>query len=376
MSSRVLICRSNPVAPDPRVEKIARSLASAGYQVSVLGWDRSGELPARSQQDGVTLLRLPIVAAFGSGMANLPNLLRWQWGLMRWLMRHREAYDIIHACDFDTILPALASQTLFSKKVVYDIFDFYADHLRATPELFKKAIRFVDLRAIGRADALILADESRREQIRGARPRFSTVIYNSPEEVAIQQAGGLTSEPGCSLRLAYVGLLQVERGLFEMMALLERHPEWCLDLAGFGGDEARIRAQVERMPNVHWHGRVPYQEALELSRAADVLFATYDPAIPNHRFSSPNKIFEAMMLGKPVLVAKDTNMDRIVQQAECGLVVQYGDEAALESALTQLAQDDTLRKRLGRNARQAYKTHYSWQKMQSRLEQLYRRVSA
>jgi glycosyltransferase involved in cell wall biosynthesis len=82
-----------------------------------------------------------------------------------------------------------------------------------------------------------------------------------------------------------------------------------------------------------------------------------------------------MMLGKPVLVAKDTNMDRIVQQAECGLVVQYGDEAALESALTQLAQDDTLRKRLGRNARQAYETHYSWQKMQSRLEQLYRRVS-
>jgi hypothetical protein len=209
MSSRVLICRSNPVAPDPRVEKIARSLASVGYQVSVLGWDRSGELPARSQQDGVTLLRLPIVAAFGSGMANLPNLLRWQWGLMRWLIRHREAYDIIHACDFDTILPALASQALFSKKVVYDIFDFYADHLRATPELFKKAIRFVDLRAIGRADALILADESRREQIRGARPRFSAVIYNSPEEVAIQQAGGLTSEPGCSLRLAYEPRLNV-----------------------------------------------------------------------------------------------------------------------------------------------------------------------
>jgi glycosyltransferase involved in cell wall biosynthesis len=375
MSSRVLICRSNPVAPDPRVEKIARSLARVGYQVSVLGWDRSGELPARSQQDGITLLRLPIVAEFGSGLANLPNLLRWQWGLMRWLVRHRKAYDIIHACDFDTILPALASQTLFSKKVIYDIFDFYADHLRATPELFKKAIRFVDLRAIGRADALILADESRREQIHGARPRYSTIIYNSPEEVTIQQAGGRHSESGCSLRLAYVGLLQVERGLFEMMALLERHPEWCLDLAGFGGDEARIRAQAERMPNVHWHGRVPYQEALELSRAADVLFATYDPAIPNHRFSSPNKIFEAMMLGKPVLVAQDTNMDRIVQQVECGLVVQYGDEAALESALTQLAQDDTLRKRLGRNARQAYETHYSWQKMQSRLEQLYRRVS-
>jgi len=374
MSARILICRSNPVAPDPRVEKIARSLSCAGYQVSILGWDRSGELPASSQQDGITLLRLPIVAEFGSGLANLPNLLRWQLGLMRWLVRRRKEYDIIHACDFDTILPALASQALFAKKVVYDIFDFYADHLRATPELFKKAIRFIDLKAIGRANAVILVDESRREQIRGAKPHYSTVIYNSPEEQDIPEVGR-SSETGCSLRLAYVGLLQVERGLFEMMALLERHPEWCLDLAGFGGDEARIRAQAERMPNVHWHGRVPYHRALELSQAADVLFATYDPAIPNHRFSSPNKIFEAMLLGKPVLVAKDTNMDRIVQQAECGLIVEYGDEGVLESALTQLAQDDTLRKRLGDNARQAYETSYSWQAMQARLEELYRHVS-
>lgn len=374
MRSRVLICRSNPVAPDPRVEKIARSLSAAGYPVSILGWDRSGELPTRSQQDGVILLRLPIIAQFGSGLANLPNLLRWQVALMRWLVQHRKEYDIIHACDFDTILPALASKTLFAKKVVYDIFDFYADHLRATPEYFKKAIRFTDLKAIGRADAVILADESRRAQIQGAKPRYSTVIYNSPEAFDFPQAGR-PNESGCRLRLAYVGLLQKERGLFEMMALLGRHPEWCLDLAGFGGDEEHIRAQAERMPNVHWHGRVPYQKALQLSQAADVLFATYDPAIPNHRFSSPNKIFEAMLLGKPVLVAQDTNMDRIVEQAQCGLVVEYGDGAALEAALTQLARDDTLRKRLGDNARQAYETHYSWQAMQSRLQELYRHVS-
>jgi glycosyltransferase involved in cell wall biosynthesis len=374
MHSRVLICRSNPVAPDPRVEKIARSLSAMGYPVSILGWDRSGELPTRSQQDDITLLRLPILAQFGTGLANLPNLLRWQLGLMRWLVRHRKEYDIIHACDFDTILPALASQTLFAKKVVYDIFDFYADHLRATPEYFKKAIRFIDLKAIERANAVILVDESRRDQIRGAKPRYSTVIYNTPEECQIPETGR-SDEPGCRLRLAYVGLLQKERGLFEMMALLGRHPEWCLDLAGFGGDEERIQAQAERMPNVHWHGRVPYQKALQLSQAADVLFATYDPAIPNHRFSSPNKIFEAMLLGKPVLVAKDTNMDHIVEQAQCGLVVAYGDEAALEAALSQLAQDDILRERLGDNARQAYETRYSWQAMQSRLQELYRHVS-
>jgi glycosyltransferase involved in cell wall biosynthesis len=129
---------------------------------------------------------------------------------------------------------------------------------------------------------------------------------------------------------------------------------WNLDLAGFGGDQDQILAAATRLPNVQWHGRIPYDQALELSRTADVLFATYDPSIPNHRYSSPNKVFEAMMLGKPIIVARNTNMDRMIEQADCGMVVEYGDVAGLEAALVRLCKDEGLHKRLARNARLAY----------------------
>jgi glycosyltransferase involved in cell wall biosynthesis len=128
------------------------------------------------------------------------------------------------------------------------------------------------------------------------------------------------------------------------------------------------------MDNVHWHGRIPYQSAIQLSAAADVLIATYDPAIPNHRYSSPNKVFEAMLLGKPIIVAQDTNMDRIIRQSDCGLVVPYGDITALESALLCLQSDPELRQRLGQNARKAYDSTYSWKIMQDRLLRLYEQV--
>ncbi|HEX7974135.1 MAG TPA: glycosyltransferase family 4 protein, partial [Anaerolineales bacterium] len=264
-------------------------------------------------------------------------------------------------------------QQLWSKMVVYDIFDFYADHLRRTPGLLKRLIRAIDLWAIGRAQALILADDSRWEQIAGARPKRSAVIYNSPEELVLPETR--SSEPASTgLRLAYIGLLQVERGLFQVLKVLQRHPEWSLDLAGFGGDEERILVEAGGMPNVRWHGRVSYPQALQLSRAADVLFATYDPVIPNHRYSSPNKVFEAMLLGKPILVAHGTNMDRIITDANCGLVVPYGDAPALEAALVQLQGNPELCCRLGQNARRAYETRYSWAVMQARLLQLYREV--
>jgi glycosyltransferase involved in cell wall biosynthesis len=106
-----------------------------------------------------------------------------------------------------------------------------------------------------------------------------------------------------------------------------------------------------------------------------VLFATYDPAIPNHRFSSPNKVFEAMLLSKPVIVARNTNMDRIIEQAECGLVVDYGDLSQLEAALQTLEMHAALRLRLGENGRQAYETEFSWEIMQTRLAQLYAAVA-
>jgi glycosyltransferase involved in cell wall biosynthesis len=130
------------------------------------------------------------------------------------------------------------------------------------------------------------------------------------------------------------------------------------------------------MRNVRWHGRLPYPRAIQISAAADILIATYDPAIRNHRYSSPNKVFEAMLLGKPIIVAQDTNMDRIINQADCGVVIPYGDIPALEAALLRLQNDLDLRLRLGGNARQAYDTVYSWKIMQSRLLELYQKVVA
>lgn len=148
--------------------------------------------------------------------------------------------------------------------------------------------------------------------------------------------------PGRHLHLAYIGLLQVERGLLEMLEVLRRHPEWTLTLVGFGGDQEQILSLAQALPNVAWHGRIPYERAPQLSASADALFATYDPAIPNHRYSSPNKIFETMMLGKPTVVARETNMDRIIWQADCGLVVRYGDVEELEAVLSRLAEEPAL----------------------------------
>ncbi len=371
VKKRIVFLRTNPVDPDPRVEKETHTLSKAGFDVHILCWDRFGTSKPKEKRDAVQIQRVILHAAFGRGLQNFPVLLRWQWKEFVWLVQNRNAIDVLHACDFDTVIPALVLSFFCGKIVVYDIFDFYADHLRSTPRWIKGLIRWVDKKCIGWADGIILADDSRWEQIKGSKPKQKVIIYNTPPDYTLDLKNQ-KREMNSHLSLAYVGLLQVERGLFEILEILKKHQDWTLDLAGFGGDEEEILRMGEKIPNVKWHGKVPYKQALDLCNQADILFATYDPAITNHRYASPNKIFEAMMLGKPIVVASGTNMDGIIEKYECGLVIDYGDIQGIEDALTRVSSDIAFRKRLGENARRAYEDVFNWSAMESRLLHFYK----
>ena len=80
------------------------------------------------------------------------------------------------------------------------------------------------------------------------------------------------------------------------------------------------------------------------------------------------------MLGKTVIVARGTNIDRIVESENCGIIVDYGDLPALEVAFLQLQRNPALRQEYGSNARKAYERTYDWVNMKNRLLKLYQQI--
>lgn len=107
----------------------------------------------------------------------------------------------------------------------------------------------------------------------------------------------------------------------------------------------------------------------------DVLFATYDPIYPTNRYASPNKLFEAMMCHKPIIVNDGTSMADIVRRENCGIVVPYGDVNELKNAILKLKNNPQLYGRLGVNGRNAYDTKYSWKIMEQRLLDVYKHIN-
>src|SRR5690554_3139092 len=130
---RVVLLRSNPVNPYPRLEKTANCLLKNGYSVHVLAWDRSSKynekLTKLELSNGdVPITRFGIPSSYGAGIKkNLFPLIKFQFELLKWLIKNRTSYDVIHAYDFDTGYVSLVIARLFRKKIVYDIADYYVD---------------------------------------------------------------------------------------------------------------------------------------------------------------------------------------------------------------------------------------------------------
>ncbi|MGB9885740.1 MAG: glycosyltransferase family 4 protein [Moorellales bacterium] len=368
----VMVLRSTAAVMEPRVLRTCRALIEIGCRVNLILWDRLSEANWLLDKVEVTLVRVP--GEYGGGWRLLKALVRWNLALLRYLLAQNP--DAIHACDLDTVVPALVARKLRGSKVVYDIFDWYADtHPVGT---LRPLVASLERWIARQVDCVIIAHEARARQLglemaarKDGRQPHIVCIYNAPEIVdgrTVHAPGGLPSR-----YIAYCGLLAEERGietLIEAAALANID----LVIAGWGPLEGLCRERSAQNPRVHWLGRLPHQEVLAVEANAVANVALYDPSVPNNRYAAPNKLFESMALGRPFVTNDGTLAADLVRLHGCGTVVPYADVLALAEAIDSLARHPTLCYQYGEAGRVAYLARYSAERMRERLQEVYREL--
>lgn len=372
---RVILLRSNPVNPDPPVEKAALALLNAGYDVRIIGWDRDADYKLKKDfvelsDYKVEVIRFGIKAQFSGGIKkNLLPLCMFLKHLRSWLIKNQSTYDIVHAFDFDTGFVASRYARKFNKKFVYHILDYYvASHgLRKT--VLEKPILKLENSVINGSDATIICTEKRKEQIAGSKPKRLAVIHNTPSAAQFKKCDIKTKQTG-RIKIVYVGILESSRLLKEIVAAVSGNDRIEFHVGGFGTLDDFFKDKSHAVDNIYYYGRLTYDHTLSLEEECDIMLAIYDPAIDNHRFAAPNKFYESLMLGKPVLMVRGTGMSEVVEENAIGELIEYSKHGFIDG-LNRLIERKDEWPLIGSRMKEIYRNQYCWDEMERRLIQIY-----
>jgi len=369
MNKKVVLIRSRSI--DSAIFKLADTLFKNGYAVHLLVWDRQNNLQEKDYPYKITKFNLKAPYDKYQALLYLPL-----WWIYEFIFLLKNDSDIIHACDLDTLWPAIIIKKIKRVPLLYTIYDFYANNLiDGTFQPLRNFIRYffssIEKLGIKFTDILYIADKSREEEVKGAKIKKLVHIYNTPPDYKNFNNKRVTSK----FSIFFGGLLIENRGIQHVIQSIKDLEDVELIIAGTGKCKDEIKKSSEKYDNIEYLGWLPsYDDIIRECFKSDILFRFNDPKVPKTKFESPNKLFEAMMCKKPIIVNDRSAMADIVKEENCGVVVPYGDIKLIRDAIIRLRDDEQLRFELGKNGRNAYQKKYSWSIMEGRIINSYEEV--
>jgi glycosyltransferase involved in cell wall biosynthesis len=419
---------ANNMVSDRRVIREAATVAAAGFAVTVHAIAQRREaLPAREQHpDGFTIVRhrlgltppvLPIrprllalllhpfwcalaVVVAVARKVRLPlagaALLAIRWTAWATLAaRAAGSAQILHAHDLSGALPALATlRTNPGAVLLYDSHEVFLESGRwaKSPAFIRRILanRF-EQPALRRAAALIAVNPQVIEEL-GKRyeiPGRQVVTYNcppawdpEPRGTELRAAIGVGADAQVIL---YHGGFSAHRGLEELLVAI-RDPRLArahLVFLGYGPLEATLRAAAA---DPAYGGRVHVLKAVSpevLDRwvsGADVGMCTVLPSTLNHRISTPNKLFESIGAGVPVVGSDFATMHDILlgdPDGPLGAVCDPTNAQAVATAIHSiLSLSPSDRAALRARCIRAAAARWNWEAQAARLTELYTSLEA
>jgi glycosyltransferase involved in cell wall biosynthesis len=389
---RVLIIVENLPCPfDRRVWQEARTLAGAGYQVSIICPKAPGYEESFVQIDGIDIHRhrLPTEAdgVLGYALEYSVALAMEFW--LSFKVLFGRGFDIIHACNPpDTIFLLGSFYKLFGKKFLFD-------HHDINPELYeakfgkrgfgRRLLIALERMSFSTADMVISTNESYRQiaiDRGGKKPEDVFVVRSGPDLSRIRQVPANPAlRKGRKYLVGYVGVMGKQEGidlLLQAVQLIVHHlkrTDIQFGLVGGGTELPAMRELAKQLgvaEYVTFTGRAPDAELLEVLNTADIC-VNPDRANEMNDRSTMNKVMEYMALAKPV-VQFDLTEGR-VSAGDASWYARPNDVADLAQKIVALLGDENQRIHMGAIGRERVEQVLAWQHEAPRLLAAYEHMT-
>ncbi len=317
--------------------------------------------------EGVEVERVFLSSKHGRGNIQL-FFYAWLYLKMFW-KAWRNAFDVVHCHDLDTLPLGFAVGKLKRKPIVYDAHESFPDMLDGSVHpLVRRALVRLENFFIRRIDLLITVGEKLRQHFIDRGARHSTVVGNWKhlEEFAKtdeqnREVRGRFCIPDYALTVVCITQLLNDRKMEELLDAVDQCSGVYAIIGGKGTLEQFVTERAANNPRVRFVGFVRAAEIPTYTCASDVVYYGFDPQNPNARFSAPNKLFEALAAGRPLITGNFGEIADVARQASCGIVLPEYSVKTVRDALIAL-QDAHLRNTMAQNAKRFGEDAMNWRK--------------
>lgn len=376
MSNKIIMLLSNAFDSDPRVRNEAKVLFDNHYRVIILAWDRQGKYPEFEKIDGIEVKRIKIKSTYGKGLQQLFSFIFFQARAFFYLIQ--ADFDIVHCHDFDTLIPGVLAGKIKGKKIIYDAHEDYPAMMRDRGLTLLSFI-FENVQRIFSkfANGIIAATPHIKNQFlerRNVRVTFipntkksSEYNYNLREIRHLKRNLSLEEK----FVFLYIGTLSKDRNIKLLIKIFkEIKNNSIFVICGRGILEKEVDQLSKGEKNVRFLGLISLDKVSLYTKMADVIVAIYSAKKINNRMGLPNKLFEAIAAGKPIIASNEGPTGEIIKDTGCGIAVNPDDEFEIKNAIEKIAKNRKFYNEIKQNSKVAQK-RYDWEDTSEKLIEFY-----
>lgn len=351
--------------------KVGRSLVQGGHEVVSIC--PAGEFDG-AERDGI---QFRYIAPSPTLVHRLRAVVTLAW------RGRRERADLYIAPEPESWVAALLIKFTGGGRVLFDMHEHVpTEFAKFFPGFTRGFVVWVTrrvMRGMARAtDHIVVTRESFDFEWDGLKtPRTVVINTNHLQPRCVEVPEAIRKAIGTGPVVLHQGTFGNIRGSWQLLNAMKIVRKKitdvrCVVLGHYAyGDVEKYKRAIERT-GLTDHFRlietVPYEEVPAWIAACDVGLILFQPGLVNHTLAMPHKLFDYMREAKPV-IAPDFAIEvaRIVDDAECGVLVEVTEPKAIAKAIVRLLSEPALAQRLGENGRRAVEERYNWAREETKL---------
>lgn len=370
-NNKVVLSVTNDLYTDPRVDKVCNFLTRNRFDVTLVGrcYKDSAVLAPRAYKTHRMRLIFRKNAFFYA---------EYNIRLFFYLLFHH--FDLFVANDLDTLLPNLLISKLKRKRIIYDSHEYFCGELSIADRPFIKHVWLsIEKFCFPKLKDVITVSQSIVEQYEkeyGIRPHLVRNIPPKATPPVTEDRKSMQLPIDKTVVILQGNGLNEGRGGEELVEAMPWVDEKAvLLIVGNGTVIPQLKKRVKELGlenRVTFVPRVTPEKLFNYTYLSDIGIALDRDLSLNLRFSLPNKLFEYIKAGTPIVASNLIERARIIRQYNVGLIVEDFQPENIAKKINQLVNDKQLYEEMKANCEVAAE-ELCWENEEKVLEKIYLR---